>query len=179
MLGLGNYFPKKSNYFSKKKILCLVTVHSKCTRHWLLRISGLGDIVIPGLFIALMLRWDVVQCAQKGEQLSGMNPPPHYDMRVSSSSFLTCLPRDVRHESSFSLWHACILLLIYWHVSHGLSEGKKMYFYAQMFGYVLGLVTTVIMMIQFKAAQPALLYLVPVSFVELVGLFCRVSRSLL
>jgi minor histocompatibility antigen H13 len=43
-----------------------------------------------------------------------------------------------------------------------LSEGKKKYFYAQMFGYVLGLVTTVIMMIQFKAAQPALLYLVPV-----------------
>jgi hypothetical protein len=43
-----------------------------------------------------------------------------------------------------------------------LSEGKKKYFYAQMLGYVLGLVTTVIMMIQFKAAQPALLYLVPV-----------------
>ena len=47
---------------------------------------GLGDIVIPGLFIALMLRWDVVQCAEKGQQL---------------------------------------------------SEGKKMYFYAQMLGYVL------------------------------------------
>jgi len=31
---------------------------------------GLGDIVIPGLFIALMLRWDVVQCAAKGEKLS-------------------------------------------------------------------------------------------------------------
>ena len=43
-----------------------------------------------------------------------------------------------------------------------LSEGKKMYFYAQMSGYILGLITTVIMMIQFKAAQPALLYLVPV-----------------
>ena len=26
---------------------------------------GLGDIVIPGLFIALMLRWDVLQCANK------------------------------------------------------------------------------------------------------------------
>jgi minor histocompatibility antigen H13 len=41
-----------------------------------------------------------------------------------------------------------------------------MYFYAQMFGYVLGLVTTVIMMIQFKAAQPALLYLVPASILK-------------
>ena len=71
---------------------------------------GLGDIVIPGLFIALMLRWDVVQCAQQGKKL---------------------------------------------------SEGKKIYFYAQMTGYVLGLMTTVVMMIQFKAAQPALLYLVP------------------
>jgi len=76
---------------------------------------GLGDIVIPGLFIALMLRWDVVQCAQKGEQL---------------------------------------------------SEGKKKYFYAQMLGYVTGLVTTVVMMIQFKAAQPALLYLVPAALLS-------------
>ena len=41
-----------------------------------------------------------------------------------------------------------------------------MYFYAQMFGYVLGLVTTVIMMIQYKAAQPALLYLVPASILK-------------
>ena len=78
---------------------------------------GLGDIVIPGLFIALMLRWDVVQCAQQGKKL---------------------------------------------------SEGKKIYFYAQMTGYVLGLMTTVVMMIQFKAAQPALLYLVPAAILSAV-----------
>ena len=47
-----------------------------------------------------------------------------------------------------------------------LSEGKKIYFYSQIFAYVLGLVTTVVMMIQFNAAQPALLYLVPAALLS-------------
>ena len=37
-----------------------------------------------------------------------------------------------------------------------------------MTGYVLGLMTTVVMMIQFKAAQPALLYLVPAAILSAV-----------
>ena len=37
----------------------------------------------------------------------------------------------------------------------------KPYFHSIMFGYVAGLATTLLMMTKFKAAQPALLYLVP------------------
>ena len=47
-----------------------------------------------------------------------------------------------------------------------LSEGKKIYFYSQIFAYDLGLVTTVVMMIQFNAAQPALIYLVPAALLS-------------
>jgi minor histocompatibility antigen H13 len=62
---------------------------------------GLGDIVIPGLFVALMLRYDV--------------------------------------ESNF----------------------KSSYFQSVFWGYVGGLGTTIFVMNYFKAAQPALLYIVP------------------
>lgn len=63
---------------------------------------GLGDIVIPGIFIALLLRFDC-------------------------------------------------------------SKGKDsyIYFYTNYFAYLMGLVTTVVILHYFKSAQPALLYLVP------------------
>lgn len=64
---------------------------------------GLGDIVIPGIFIALLLRYD----CSKPESTS------------------------------------------------------KPFFYASFLAYFLGLVATVFVMHFFKAAQPALLYLVP------------------
>eukprot|EP00899_Mesostigma_viride_P009724 jgi/Mesvir1/18753/Mv01259-RA.1 len=63
---------------------------------------GLGDIVIPGMFVALILRFD----ASRG-------------------------------------------------------SGQRRYFWSAMVGYVGGLLTTVAVMNYFKAAQPALLYLVP------------------
>lgn len=62
---------------------------------------GLGDIVIPGLFVALILRYDA--------------------------------------ERKF----------------------KTNYFQTVFWGYVLGVGTTIFVMIYFKAAQPALLYIVP------------------
>jgi len=67
---------------------------------------GLGDIVIPGIFIALLLRFDV-------------------------------------------------------HRSKGKKAISKLYFYICYISYFLGLVTTIAVMHVFKAAQPALLYLVP------------------
>jgi len=67
---------------------------------------GLGDIVIPGVFIALLLRFDA---------------------------------RRANNKRNYS----------------------KVYFYTCYIGYFLGLVTTIFVMHVFKAAQPALLYLVP------------------
>lgn len=71
---------------------------------------GLGDIVIPGTFIALALRYD-----------------HHRHLSVSPAP----------QKASF----------------------HRPYFYASLLAYILGLVTTMIVMHVFHTAQPALLYL--------------------
>lgn len=73
---------------------------------------GLGDIVIPGLFVALLLRLDAV------------------------------LAKVATKDAEYSAF-------------------KKPYFHINLVFYALGLVVTVGVMYFFKAAQPALLYLVP------------------
>lgn len=78
-----------------------------------LSLLGLGDIVIPGFFLALLLRFDA-HIAKVGTV--------HINI----------------HESF-----------------------PKPYFHSALVAYVLGLVTTLFVMIRFNAAQPALLYLVP------------------
>jgi minor histocompatibility antigen H13 len=78
-----------------------------------LSLLGLGDIVIPGFFLALLLRFDAHQAKQ-----------PVYNVNI----------------------HA---------------QFPKPYFHSCLIAYVLGLMTTLLVMIKFNAAQPALLYLVP------------------
>ena len=78
-----------------------------------LSLLGLGDIVIPGFFLALLLRFD---------------------------AHIADMPtRKVNIHANF----------------------PKPYFHSALIAYFLGLVTTLVAMIQFNAAQPALLYLVP------------------
>jgi minor histocompatibility antigen H13 len=83
------------------KILWPKSVELATTRGYTM--LGLGDIVIPGTFVALALRFD----AARGR----------------------------------------------------LREGSAPYFRAALFAYVAGLVTTMVVMHTFQAAQPALLYL--------------------
>ena len=71
---------------------------------------GLGDIVIPGIYVALTLRMDHARVARA--------------------------------------------------LAKGLPAPRR-YFEAVVFGYLAGLVTTIVVMNYFKAAQPALLYIVP------------------
>lgn len=74
-----------------------------------LSLLGLGDIVIPGFFLAILLRFDA-------------------------------------HKEGVCDAHASF---------------AKPYFHSALFAYVLGLGITLFVMVYFKAAQPALLYLVP------------------
>lgn len=74
---------------------------------------GLGDIVIPGIMVAIILRYDVQKHLVKGARVS---PKP---------------------------------------------TGKPRLFYSCFLGYVIGIVATIVVMNVFKAAQPALLYIVP------------------
>lgn len=90
---------------------------------WKQSILGLGDIVIPGLFISLCLRFDL---------------------------------RELTKKQSKSL---CDLIS---------TPQETPTFCTVMVAYMLGLITTACVMLYFKAAQPALLYLVP---------FCLISMA--
>ena len=78
-------------------------------------IIGLGDIVIPGIFVALMLRYDYIRYLEKNKT------------------------HDVVRFNVMNL----------------------QYFIITIFGYISGIVTTLVIMNVFNHAQPALLYLVP------------------
>ena len=89
-----------------------------------LSLLGLGDIVIPGFFLALLLRFDAHQAKVAVDKV---------DMHASF---------------------------------------PKPYFHSCLVAYVLGLVTTLVVMIKFNAAQPALLYLVPACLGSSFGCAC-------
>lgn len=92
-----------------------------------LALLGLGDIVIPGFFLSLLLRFDAHQA----------NLP---------TSYTDC-------HASF----------------------PKPYFHSALIFYVLGMCTTMAVMIFFEAAQPALLYLVPACLISSLG--CAAIRG--
>ena len=85
---------------------------------------GLGDIVIPGIFVALMLRLDYYRILKPIINSTKEDP-----IGNKSVSFL-----PITNFNTF-LWTFC--------------------------GYFFGILSTLVVMNVFKAAQPALLYLVP------------------
>jgi len=88
---------------------------------------GLGDIVIPGIFIALLLRYDYFQ----------LRLPALTEQQIAASA----APFPAK---KFTMdWE------------------QKPFFWSTMTWYVIGLASTLGCMYFFKAAQPALLYLVP------------------
>jgi len=100
---------------------------------------GLGDIVIPGIFIALLLRYDIWRNIQR-LRAARLASPARGVFSKDEEHDLDCLYCHVRvHSTSFSAG----------------------YFHANLVAYVAGLATTVLVMYAFQAAQPALLYLVP------------------
>ncbi|KAJ3495347.1 hypothetical protein NLG97_g3460 [Lecanicillium saksenae] len=135
-------------------------------------ILGLGDIVIPGMFIAWALRADLwmhyrrlvkyestdLQIVEKDTsgELVTRSETKHREIKPSyvevkgnwGDWFWTrrlmylCTPKDVPP-------------------SVAASSFKKTYFYASMVGYLLGMLATLAMLLVFKRGQPALLYLVP------------------
>eukprot|EP00934_Nitzschia_sp_Nitz4_P005196 Nitzschia sp. Nitz4//scaffold217_size45653//6293//7489//NITZ4_007218-RA/size45653-processed-gene-0.24-mRNA-1//-1//CDS//3329542219//5186//frame0 len=92
-----------------------------------LSLLGLGDIVIPGFFLSLMLRFDAHRANIPTDTINIHHPFP------------------------------------------------KPYFHTTLIAYVFGLATTLFVMIQFHAAQPALLYLVPACLGS--SFLCAASRG--
>lgn len=87
---------------------------------------GLGDVVMPGLLLCFVLRYDAYKKTQllPGGCETGVPPPRHFS-RLS-------------------------------------------YFHCSLIGYFLGLLTATVSSEVFKAAQPALLYLVPFTLLPLL-----------
>lgn len=88
---------------------------------------GLGDIVMPGLLLCFVLRYDAYKKAQHARLAEAGIPLPRNWARIS-------------------------------------------YFHCSLFGYFLGLLTATISSEVFKAAQPALLYLVPFTLLPLFAM---------
>lgn len=83
---------------------------------------GLGDIVIPGIFVAMMFRLDYFRTVEKNKSA------------IEDSKGNKIISFGVSNFNTF-LW--------------------------TFFGYFAGILSTLVVMNVFKAAQPALLYLVP------------------
>jgi len=88
---------------------------------------GLGDIVMPGLLLCFVMRYDAYKRAQHAKLAEAGIPLPKHWQRLS-------------------------------------------YFHCSLFGYFLGLLTATISSEVFKAAQPALLYLVPFTLLPLFAM---------
>jgi minor histocompatibility antigen H13 len=90
---------------------------------------GLGDIVIPGIFMAMCLRWDVIRALKA----SAVND-------LADQGDLDEVPKKLYRSYMMS---------------------PKSYYLGTVIGYLLAIITTVVIMILFDHGQPALLYLVP------------------
>ena len=123
---------------------------------------GLGDIVIPGVFVALLLRYDALNSFKT-----------HYFHRyILAWTQETCFNQLCQVHGFLHASDNCTFKK--YPVSdyeHSHRNPRVVCWYPkQAFhwklcstfgGYVLGLSTTIVVMNVFKAAQPALLYLVP------------------
>uniref|UniRef100_A0A7S3FX05 Signal peptide peptidase n=1 Tax=Strombidium rassoulzadegani TaxID=1082188 RepID=A0A7S3FX05_9SPIT len=96
-------------------------------------ILGLGDIVIPGVFVSLCLRFDLLKTIDV-EKLSNM------------------IEQEEKGESGVNTMKYLVRKAI---------DCPKHYFMAVNVGYLLAMVVTIVIMLVFEHGQPALLYLVP------------------
>eukprot|EP00920_Eleutheroschizon_duboscqi_P024324 GHVT01060432.1.p1 GENE.GHVT01060432.1~~GHVT01060432.1.p1 ORF type:complete len:543 (-),score=191.14 GHVT01060432.1:1475-3103(-) len=116
---------------------------------WQQSILGLGDVVIPGIFISMCLRFDNWMHEERENLAAGKKddgaasaPPVEGEAAARANG-----PTNVDIHATFG----------------------KFYFYVVLISYELGLLTTGMVMIFFRRAQPALLYLVPFCLLALFG----------
>lgn len=146
-------------------------------------ILGLGDIVVPGIFICLALRFDLWRHYQrkitrektelKTVTKEGMQEADLLDGSSSGGEVTTVetVYRDVkapfvdpRGQWGDCFWTSTLTGIFLGKSSLGFlneSTFSKTYFRATIFGYLLGMLATLAVLLITKHGQPALLYLVP------------------
>jgi len=105
-------------------------------------ILGLGDIVIPGIFMSLCLRFDVLK---------------HLDVKRIEAL--------AEGEKKGSVENGQLMNYV---IQTGI-KAPKTYFKAVIIGYLVAILTTIVIMIVFNHGQPALLYLVPGCLLAVFG----------
>lgn len=97
-------------------------------------ILGLGDIVIPGIFMSLCLRFDVLK-------------------RLDISHLNNVIEGEKKGKYENGTF--------YKYVVSTANMAPKHYFLSVIVGYLIAIITTIVIMFIFNHGQPALLYLVP------------------
>jgi minor histocompatibility antigen H13 len=131
---------------------------------------GLGDIVLPGMFIGLCLRFDQYMYYYRQQKLEEVELKTD---DTSSGELITnketkrmvVKPDYINPQGQWGdrFWATKLSKILSPDATPALqaSAFPKPYFHAALVGYVLAMVATLVMLLTFKHAQPALLYLVP------------------
>jgi minor histocompatibility antigen H13 len=119
---------------------------------------GLGDVVLPGIMMALALRFDLYL---------------HY-IRQAQSAKSTTEPKSKApiYIQCTGVWGERFWTSSAPGAPRTVADGgrfPKVYFTASVVGYCLGMMTTLVVLRVFNHAQPALLYLVPGVLIALWG----------
>lgn len=136
-------------------------------------ILGLGDIVIPGMVVALALRFDLwlhytrkikyettdLRLVEKDASSGAIVSRSETKHKEVKTNYV-----NVKGNWGDSLWvRGTLFLSEPTQLPADLEAARfsKTYFYASMVGYLMGMLVTLAMLLVFKQGQPALLYLVP------------------
>lgn len=149
-------------------------------------ILGLGDIVLPGIFICLALRFDLYLYFHRKIRYQPLNLESELKDTVTGKSSITteATHRAVKpaYADPTAMWPERIGEAVY--SLFGAAAGRvdarpqrrqqqrlparlqaasfpRPYFWATMLGYTVGMVATLVALIWSGRGQPALLYLVP------------------
>jgi minor histocompatibility antigen H13 len=136
-------------------------------------ILGLGDIVIPGMVMALALRFDLwlhyegkIKYESTDLKLIEKDASSGALVEKSETKYKEVKAKYVNVKGNWgdNFWtRGAFFLSGSKQVPQDLAATRfrKTYFYASVIGYLLGMCVTLAMLLVFKRGQPALLYLVP------------------
>jgi minor histocompatibility antigen H13 len=123
---------------------------------------GLGDVVLPGIMIGLALRFDLYLFYLRRQRCIPSTTSGEDDTVVKAKYY------SLAGRWSDLFWTHSLMGRPLWNTELSRTRTPeapftfpKTYFKAGLFGYVLGLLATLGVMMVWNHAQPALLYLVP------------------
>ena len=133
---------------------------------------GLGDIVLPGIMMALALRFDLYLHYLRKQRDPANAPPLSATRSVATSSGSLPIIKAPYGEAS-GVWGERFWTRGAQNAADSTAADgarfSKVYFKASLVGYIVGMLVTLVVLNVYNHAQPALLYLVPGVLIALWG----------